>query len=246
MKLLMLMCLLFGAWAYADSGTVVVDVTAETRAEACEQAMQQQSPDTGLQLRLAEGVQPESPELKKLLTDLEAAGLNNFSVCIRLADVVSEQPVYDTVLRRIARPNGEGWVQYDFAYDEESGVVCPFVSEISLRTPGGSLLKLPYESAEYNRTPWSSDGQYLVLNGGNGVFYVISVSDMEGVNDWEKQPFVATEYGSCSFLRWVSPHVFEFGAWSHGWSNTIYLYDIDSKTLTKLRTVRNAPLYKKS
>ncbi len=240
------MCLLFGALVYADSGAVVVDVSAETDAAACVRAMQRQAPDSYLQLRLAEGVQPESPQLKQLLLDLEAAGQNNFRVDIRATNVVSEQPLYDTVVRRIASPNGAGWVQYDFAYDDECGVVSPFVAEISLRTPGGNLCKLPYESREYNRTPWSPDGLYLVLNGGNGGFYVIAVSDIEGVEDWEQQPFVETEYGSCAFLRWAAPHVFEFGAWSHGWSTTIYRYDIDSKSLVKSGTERNEYLYRKT
>lgn len=213
-----------------------VALTPQTDVAACVQALAQ---DGGrLKLKAQSFELLSTPEYQRLLQALEAAGVNDIDVRVR-SSLVDEADYDSLVLSRIAQPQGKGWVQYSYAYDAEAGVVSPVEYETTLRTPGGRLLTPPYSAMDTNLTPWSADGRYLVL-AGYGAHYVIDTAApdvMTSVPDWENQP-KAEGVSQVGGIHWVGDRCFEFSSWNCGCCYSVFRYDIASRELTKLKTVK--------
>lgn len=224
-----LLALMFLSCAIVQTAEVVV--TDKTKVETCLEALT--TDKAPMQLRVESFADLQSAHLQQLISELEAAGVDDFKVLVKESD-----GMYSTVVERIGNPAGKGWVQYGYTYDEEVGIVGPpWPTDILLRTPGGKLLIPPYgENREYNQAPWSSDGRYLVLAGG-GEHHVLSVADLDAPTepDWKNQISVSGK----GAIWWVDSHVFEFSTWCCGCSHTVYRYDIKTSVLTKVKTVRH-------
>ena len=231
-----------------------VSITPQTDVAACVQAAA--ADDAALVLKVDTYEEFRSPHFERLLTELEKAGVHSFEVRIRDDKFISSSPVYSEVMKRVGNPAGKGWVQYehgcalygadidedgadsqvDSADAETEQIVSPFVQVVKVRTPGGKLLTAPYESPDANEMPWSADGKYVVLAGwGNHYIFESAALDSATEPDWENQHHVEGK----GTISWVNQHTFEFSTWCCGCSHSEYRYDIETKTLTLLKKVRN-------
>lgn len=244
MRVLLLMLLCLPSVIFSAE----VMVTPQTGVAACVQAAS--ADDAALVLKVETYEEYRSPHFERLLAALEEAGVHSFEVRIRDDKFISSSPVYSEVMKRVGNPAGKGWVQYEHQCmlyaaedspsiseaEETELVVSPFVQEVKIRTPGGKLLMAPYESMEANDMPWSPDGRYLVLAGsGNHYIFESAALDSATEPDWQNQHCVEGR----GTIRWINPHTFEFSTWCCGCSHSEYRYDIETKTLTLLKKVRN-------